>query len=111
VEHISIGAATRRSRIALPYHGGKFSPRPSRGSPFSSEEPAYGAENNSNGSNGGARNSSSRKFPKFGFPELGAGAVLFGVFGTVVEVLVARPPVVVEEQSSSTTYVWYSDEH
>jgi hypothetical protein len=50
-------------------------------------------------------------FPEFGFPELGASAVLFGLFATVIEVLVARPPVVVEEQNSSTTYVCDSDEH
>jgi hypothetical protein len=50
-------------------------------------------------------------FPEFGFPEFGAGAVLFGLFGTLVEVLVARPPVVVEGQNHSTTYVCDSDEH
>jgi len=44
-------------------------------------------------------------FPEFGFPEFGAGAVLFGLFGTLVEVLV------VEGQNHSTTYVCDSDEH
>jgi hypothetical protein len=43
-------------------------------------------------------------FPELGFPELAADAVLSG---TVVEVLVARPPVV-EEQNSSTTWFWVS---
>jgi hypothetical protein len=47
--------------------------------------------------------SPAESFPELGFPELGAGALLFRLFGTVVEVLVARPPVVVEEQNSSTT--------